>query len=265
VNPTTAIDCTTSSTRSVGTPGAPDRAQDRGVLAEPLEHQDRHHPEEREPDRIGDDDGHGPGSEQRVPGDEARAGRQPARLVVVGDRATHVDEREDDRESDDEGRGIDQQHTRRTEEADQGAAERRAEDHRQPVRALQESVRLGQRALVLADELRHQTLFRSNRRCREGTDRRDEDEQDGKRERVCEVQDRNQRDQWSTHAVRDQHGAARPESRDDVAAQEADDPERRSLDSEHERHPRGRARRGQHEPRDRDPGHLRPGDRDDVA
>ena len=131
----------------------PDPAEQRRVLAEALDDQHRHRREEHEPRDVADDERDAPGAEEPVAGEEAEAGGEPSRLGVLLDASAAVDERGDEHDAERERDGVQEQHVRDADHGDQPARESRPEEERGPLRGLEQRVRLGEEALVLADEL----------------------------------------------------------------------------------------------------------------
>ncbi len=167
--------------------------------------------------------------------------------------------------NDDEiARRVEVEHVRGPDHADQHAGDRRAEEDRQPVRGLEERRSARDLGLVLADELRHDRALHAEIRRDEDARRGDECEQDRERQQALGVEDRDRREQRRAGEVAREHRPPRADASGDRAAPEPEHGDRQDLRDDHPRHPLRRAGRAEHEPRQGEPGHLRPEGRDDL-
>ena len=100
----------------------------------------------------------------------------PSRLLARRRRRGRRHEEHDEQERDDVCRRVDDEHVRGANEADQHAADRRPEQHRRADRALEERVRLADRLLVLAEQLRNDHPLRGEVRRPEDAEQEREHE-----------------------------------------------------------------------------------------
>jgi hypothetical protein len=194
---------------------------------------------------------------KRVP-----ASRLRGLVVLRRRRGTAAHERCDDDEREEVGGGVHEEQGRGADRADQHAGDRGSEDERQPRSSLEQGGRLAEQRLV-ADELGEERPLRAEVWRDERAVGEDERQQEREGQKPEQVQHRDRPHQRRARRVREQHRPPRPEPVGDRPAPEAEQPDRRRLDGEHDAHPRGRAGRGEHEPRQRDPRHLRARRRDD--
>ena len=135
---------------------------------------------------------------------------------------------------------------------------------REPVRRLEQRVRLAEPRLVLTDQVGQQRRLRRERRRREDADAEDEHEQQREAERVGHVQQRDRRHQRRAGAVADQASCAGTEPRREPSAKPPSATAAASTASTSVMRV-AEPDVVEHEPRQRDPGHLRTGERDDLA
>jgi hypothetical protein len=123
--------------------------------------------------------------------------------------------------------------------------------------SLDDRVRLPDGALVVANELRQDQPLRREVRRDEAADREDAHEQQREREQADLVQERDREHQRRTARVAEHHRRARSELGDQGPARDPEQRDREDLDREDDAHLRRRPGRDEHEPRQREEGHLR--------
>ena len=160
---------------------------------------------------------------------------------------------------------VDVEDVRRAEERDEDARERRAGEPGEGRAALDDAVRLGDRLLVLADELRQDHPLSREVRRHEAAEGEHEREQQREAQQVGAVQERNRGQQRRARGVADEHRRPAAQALDERAARDAEDRHRQDLDGEDDAHLGRRPRRDEHEPGQRQVGHARAEDRDDLG
>ena len=244
------------------------RADDLRVTVVPHDDQHGERDEDRLPGDVADDQAQAPRADQRLPRDPPQPGAQAAVLLLPGPnwlRLRRRHEEGDERDGDDVGRSVDGQNRRRSDEADQHAGDRRPEQERDPLGALEERACLTDDTLVLAEELRDDDPLGGEVRRRQRADRESDADEHAERQRVRPVQHRDHEHQGSPSRVADHHRASRADA---VQQPEAEQPEQRQpegLRRDHDAHARRRPARRQHEPGQRDPRHLRARRRNDLS
>ena len=146
-------------------------------------------------------------AEQPVVEEEADPGEHAARLLRLRQRRARRDEQREQDERDEERRRVDVQHDGRAERGDEHAGRRRAEQRRGALGALEDGVRLGDRPLVVADELGQDEPLRRVVRREEHPDQRHEGEEHGEAQPAEGVEDRDRREQRRPDEVGDDHHA----------------------------------------------------------
>ena len=245
--------------------GREEQARDARVGVEAGDDQHGHADEERRPGRVAEEEQRRPEPQQRLAREEPDAAARADVLVRPRARLGSRDEREDQRGRDEVGAAVHDERPRRRDERDEDAAGDRAEEHGDARCALEQRVGAGDDRLVLAEQLRDDHLLRGEVR---GTERPEQErEHDDRSEGVVAepVQHRDGEHQRCADQVGEEHRPPRAEPPQHGAAR---DPEQRQPDqlrADDHAHPRRRARRDEHEPRQREPRHLRPGRGDDLG
>jgi hypothetical protein len=217
------------------------------------------------PERVHQDDHSRERPHQRVAEQERHSGEKAARLLRRLGPLARGDEQEHGHERERERRRVDVEDVRRAERRDQEAGERRTEQGARLPRALEHTVGLGDRLLVVAEQLRQDHPLRREVGRVEAAECGDEEEQQGKREQVGGVKDRQRRHQRHSRQIRPQHGQPRPDPRDERPARHSEQRRRQELDGEDNAHLRRRPGRHEHEPRQSQERHLRAGARDELC
>ena len=203
--------------------------------------------------------------EQRVVREESQPGEEALRLGRLLDAAAGANHGEDREEREDVRSGVDDEHGRSARRRDQYAGEHRPGDLRQLVRAGEDGADLRDGALVLARDLRDDDPRRGEVRRREAADRERRGEDGGEREVVRPEEDRQDGEQRPACGVGEEHRPLRPEPGDQGPRRDAEQPDRRHLRREHPAHLRGRARRDEDEPGQRDERHRGARERDELG
>jgi len=234
-----------------------------GVEAGDDEHRDAD--EEGRPCRVTEGEERRPQAQQRLAREEADAAADADVLVRHRLGSRSGDEQHEDHDRDGVRAGVDHEHPRRRDRGDQDAAEHGAEQHRAPRRALEERVRASHERLVLPEQLGHDHLLRGEVRAGERAEQ--ECQPDDRRERIVAepVEERDREHERRPDRVGEPHRLPRAESSQHRPAGDSERREPDQLGADDRAHPGRRAGRHEHEPREGEPRHLRPGRRDDLG